>query len=60
MFEHTVSSRCQGAGAPRISQELSTVHLGGVRSIEPNRKKSWLLVSRSMTSIGPAQTGQRN
>ena len=60
MFEHTLSGRCWKLDVPRISQELSTEHLRGVWGIEPKRKKSWLLVSRSMMSIGPAQTGQRD
>jgi hypothetical protein len=35
------------------------MHLRGA-GITLGRKKSWLLVSRSMTSMGPAQIGQRD
>jgi hypothetical protein len=58
MLEHTVNRDCWKLVAPRLSQELSTVHLRGTGGIELDRKYSWLLVSRSMMSMGPAQTGQ--
>jgi len=31
-----------------------------LRHIRPERKRSWLLVIRSRTSMGPVQTGQRS
>ena len=36
------------------------MHLRGAGFIGLDRKKSWLLVNCSMTSMGPAQTGQRD
>ena len=58
VFEHGCDRRSWKQVASSISQEESRLRLCGSGGIRPERKRSWLLVIRSTTSMGPLQTGQ--